>query len=143
MILEMLAQFAPVILIVVFLLGMVIGLPITWALGITTVVTVAIDPGITFAVVGQKLFSSADNFAMLAVPGFFLAGDIMTAGGLSKKLVEFADSLVCRFCRYALRLDTGRAVYCYNDSMYVFCRHFRFLCRNHSGHRRHHVSGNG
>ena len=32
MILEMLAQFAPVILIVVFLLGMVIGLPITWAL---------------------------------------------------------------------------------------------------------------
>ena len=53
MILEMLAQFAPVILIVVFLLGMVIGLPITWALGITTVVTVAIDPGITFAVVGQ------------------------------------------------------------------------------------------
>ena len=94
MILEMLAQFAPVILIVVFLLGMVIGLPITWALGITTVVTVAIDPGITFAVVGQKLFSSADNFAMLAVPGFFLAGDIMTAGGLSKKLVEFADSLV-------------------------------------------------
>lgn len=94
MILETLAQFAPVILIVVFLLGMVIGLPITWALGITTVVTVAIDPGITFAVVGQKLFSSADNFAMLAVPGFFLAGDIMTAGGLSKKLVEFADSLV-------------------------------------------------
>ena len=94
MILEMLAQFAPVILIVVFLLGMVIGLPITWALGITTVVTVAIDPGITFAVVGQKLFSSADNFAMLAVPGFFLAGDIMTAGGLPKKLVEFADSLV-------------------------------------------------
>ena len=94
MILEMLAQFAPVILIVVFLLGMVIGLPITWALGITTIVTVAIDPGVTFAVVGQKLFSSADNFAMLAVPGFFLAGDIMTAGGLSKKLVEFADSLV-------------------------------------------------
>ena len=84
MILEALAGFAPAILIIVFLLGMVIGLPITWALGVTTIVTVAIDPGITFAVVGQKLFSSADNFAMLAVPGFFLAGDIMTAGGLSK-----------------------------------------------------------
>lgn len=71
MILETLAQFAPVILIVVFLLGMVIGLPITWALGITTVVTVAIDPGITFAVVGQKLFSSADNFGHAGSSRFF------------------------------------------------------------------------
>ena len=131
MILEMLAQFAPVILIVVFLLGMVIGLPITWALGITTVVTVAIDPGITFAVVGQKLFSSADNFAMLAVPGFFLAGDIRTVqktGGI---------------CGFSGWMGDGRHLSCRDRLLRFFCRHFRFLCRNHSGHRRHHVSGNG
>lgn len=83
-----------IMLIVVLLVLMLAGLPITWALGAACVSAIALDPSLSFAVLSQKVFVGCDNFAMLAIPAFFLAGDIMSKGGLSKRLVTFADSMV-------------------------------------------------
>lgn len=85
---------AAILLIVVLLVLMLIGVPITWALGAACASAVLTDPRLSFAVLSQKVFVGSDNFAMLAIPAFFLAGDIMSKGGLSKQLVSFADSLV-------------------------------------------------
>ncbi len=86
--------FSAVLLICVLLVLMFLGLPISWALGAACVSAVITDPKLSFAILCQKIFTGCDNFSILALPAFFLAGDIMAKGGLSKRLVEFADSLV-------------------------------------------------
>lgn len=85
---------AAVMLIVVLLILMFAGVPITWSLGAACVASILLDPTLSFSVLCQKIFTGCDNFSMLALPAFFLAGDIMAKGGLSKRLVSFADSFV-------------------------------------------------
>ena len=87
-------DFAATAMIIVLLLAMAAGLEITWALGLSCVVAVLLDPKLTFVVVAQRIFAGSNSFTMLAIPAFMLAGDIMSKGGLSKRLVAFADSLV-------------------------------------------------
>ena len=85
---------AAIALIVVLIIAMACGLEITWALGFACVVAVLLDPKLTFVVIAQRIFTNSNSFSMLAIPAFMLAGDIMSKGGLSKRLVAFADSLV-------------------------------------------------
>ena len=85
---------AAIALIVVLIISMACGLEITWALGFACVVAVLLDPKLTFVVIAQRIFTNSNSFSMLAIPAFMLAGDIMSKGGLSKRLVAFADSLV-------------------------------------------------
>jgi len=82
------------VMIIVLLGLMLLGLPITWALGGACISAVLLDPTLSFTILAQKIFTGCDNFSMLAVPAFFLAGDIMSKGGLSKRLVAFADSII-------------------------------------------------
>jgi C4-dicarboxylate transporter DctM subunit len=84
---------AIVMLIVVVVLA-ALGLPIAWSLGGASIVAVLLEPNLSIGACIQKIFTGCDNFAMLAVPAFFLAGDIMGKGGLSKRLVALADSLI-------------------------------------------------
>ncbi|MGP1348606.1 MAG: TRAP transporter large permease [Stomatobaculum sp.] len=83
-----------VLLIAVLIVLMFLGVPITWSLGAACATAIFADPFLNFSVLCQKIFTGCDNFSMLALPAFFLAGDIMAKGGLSKRLVSFADSLV-------------------------------------------------
>lgn len=85
---------AAIALIVVLLVAMACGLEITWSLGLACVVAVLLDPKLTFVIVAQRIFANSNSFSMLAIPAFMLAGDVMSKGGLSKRLVAFADSLV-------------------------------------------------
>ena len=87
-------QTAAIALIVVLLVGMACGLEITWALGLSCIAAVLLDPKLTFVVIAQRIFANSNSFSMLAIPAFMLAGDVMSKGGLSKRLVAFADSLV-------------------------------------------------
>ncbi|MDR1931639.1 MAG: TRAP transporter large permease [Spirochaetales bacterium] len=84
---------AIVMIILVIVLG-ALGLPIAWALCCASLAAVLMDPALSLGVCVQKIFTGCDNFAMLAIPAFFLAGDIMSKGGLSRRLVTFADSLI-------------------------------------------------
>lgn len=85
---------AAIALIIVLIVTMACGLEITWSLGLACIVAVVIDPKLTFVVISQRIFANSNSFAMLAIPAFMLAGDIMSKGGLSKRLIAFADSLV-------------------------------------------------
>lgn len=85
---------AAIALIVVLLISMACGLEISWALGLACVTAIMIDPKLSLVVVAQRLFTNSNSFSMLAIPAFLLAGNIMSKGGLSKRLVAFADSLV-------------------------------------------------
>lgn len=83
---------AAIILIVIMLICLFIGVPISWSLMIASAASV-LASGIPASILCQRLFTSMDAFTMLAVPLFLVAGDIMAKGSISKRLVDFADSL--------------------------------------------------
>lgn len=85
---------AAIALVVVLIVAMACGMEISWSLGLACTVAVLLDPKLTFVVLAQRIFANSNSFSMLAIPAFMLAGDIMSKGGLSKRLVAFADSLV-------------------------------------------------
>lgn len=87
-------EIAMIALFATLFIALIIGVPIIWSLALASVVSIGFNPSLSFVVVGQRMFAGADSFSLLAVPAFMLAGDIMSNGGLSKRLIDFADSLV-------------------------------------------------
>lgn len=79
-----------------FLLLMLIGVPVALAMGITSIV-VAFQLDIPLSMVAQRMVAGINSFPFLAIPFFILAGEIMNAGGISKRLVALADVFVGRF----------------------------------------------
>ncbi len=85
--------FAITMLIFVGLL--LIGLPISICIGMATLLALYLND-IPAAFISQLSFSALDSFTYLAIPLFILAGYVMEAGGLSRRIVNFAASLVGR-----------------------------------------------
>lgn len=85
---------APIILLLTFVVLMILKVPISWSLITSSLLSLVFYKDIPFMVIVQRLFTGADTFSLLAVPFFILAGEIMSAGGLSRRLVDFANSLV-------------------------------------------------
>ncbi|RLC74645.1 MAG: TRAP transporter large permease, partial [Chloroflexi bacterium] len=81
------------VLTVGFLLLLALGVPIVFAIGISSVIAMWIL-GIDVVMLAQRIVAGTQSFALLAIPGFILAGDLMTAGGLSSHLINVADRLV-------------------------------------------------
>jgi len=82
-------------IIVLLLLTLIfLGLPIGYALGIVGLASAIIKGDIAPIVITQRLFTGVDSFPLMAIPFFMLAGKIMSRGSISKKLVDFAYSIV-------------------------------------------------
>lgn len=74
------------------LIMLVIGVPIAICLGIASVVTILVSGSTNLLpVVPQRMFTQADNFTLMAVPFFILAGNLMEKGGISKRLIDFFE----------------------------------------------------
>jgi tripartite ATP-independent transporter DctM subunit len=78
----------------VFLGLMALGLPIVACLALAGIVGVAWTQDVPLAVVAAKTVSASDNFILLAIPLFMLAGSLMTAGGIAQRLFDLARVLV-------------------------------------------------
>jgi len=76
------------------LLAMAIGIPISMALLVSGVALMWHLDMFDAQILAQNLLGGADNYPLLAVPFFLLAGEIMNEGGLSKPMVEFAMAMV-------------------------------------------------
>jgi len=74
-----------------FLLLMVIGVPIGLSIGVSALV-VFLSSGIPLQMVPQTLLEGNNSFALVAVPFFVLAGDILARGGISERIVAFAEA---------------------------------------------------
>jgi len=74
-------------------LMLILRVPLAFAIGLATIGALwsADIDMMTFA---QRMVSGTQSFSLLAIPFFILAGDLMTAGGISRRLVGFADVLV-------------------------------------------------
>ncbi|CDQ38806.1 TRAP transporter large permease [Virgibacillus salexigens] len=77
-----------------FLLFILIGMPIAFALGISTLATVLVTDAIPIDFFPQTAFTSIDNFPIMAVPFFIAAGVIMGSSSMIKKLLHLSDELL-------------------------------------------------
>jgi tripartite ATP-independent transporter DctM subunit len=87
---------AIIILILSFAFLLVIGLPIAFAIGLSTLLTMLSTmqtlPALT--TVAQRMATGLDSFALLAIPFFILAGQLMNRGGIARRLIDFAKVIV-------------------------------------------------
>ena len=79
-----------------FILFMVLGVPVGLAIGAAGLLIVLLS-GFPLAMIPQTMFSGNESFALVAVPFFVLAGDILARGGISERIVAFAEATLGRF----------------------------------------------
>lgn len=79
-----------------FLILLALGVPIAFGIGIATAITmiVSIPAGPALTTVAQQMATGLDSFALLAIPFFVLAGQLMNRGGIARRLIDLAKALV-------------------------------------------------
>ncbi|UCZ53864.1 TRAP transporter large permease [Bacillus shivajii] len=76
-----------------FLFLMFLGVPIAFSLGISSIIYLLInDIGLT--IIPSRMFSGINSFVLLCIPGFILAGNLMNAGGITERIIKFANDLL-------------------------------------------------
>lgn len=85
--------FGPVVLLGSLFLLILLDVPIAYALGLSAVIA-ALWSGIPIEAVFLKVSDGVDNFSLLAIPFFVLAGALMAEGGMASRLVAFANLFV-------------------------------------------------
>lgn len=88
--------FEVLVLVLSFLSLLIIGVPIAWSIGVSSLITmlISIDTIPAFTTMAQRIGTSLDSFTLLAIPFFILAGEIMNKGGIAPRLIKFAKNLM-------------------------------------------------
>jgi C4-dicarboxylate transporter DctM subunit len=85
-----------ILLVGIFLVCSLLGMPLAFSFGVAATVACLVGD-IPLQVIAQRLMIGINSFAFIAVPGFVLVGEIMTRGGVSRRLVNFSNSVVGHF----------------------------------------------
>lgn len=86
---------ALVMLVLLFAL-LAVGIPIAFSIGLSVLCVVTMTD-VPLTIFTQRIANAADSFALLAIPFFVLAGELMNRGGLTQRLVGFAQALIGHF----------------------------------------------
>jgi len=82
---------------IVFLLLLLVGIPICFVLGATTLFSFLHGSGLQFMpMLAQRIFAGMDMYVLLAIPLFILAGQVMGEAGLTDSIVRFSDAILGR-----------------------------------------------
>jgi len=76
-----------------FVVMLIIGVPIGYAIGLSVIFTIPLFTDINLMLVAQQSIVGVDSFPLMAIPFFILAGNIMSTGGVAKRLVHLANVL--------------------------------------------------
>lgn len=71
-----------------------IGVPVAVSLGLAAIIGIEAFTTLPLILVAQRMFTGIDSFPLMAIPLFILAGNLMSAGGISVRLVNFARAIV-------------------------------------------------
>jgi len=82
------------VMVVVFVILTAINTPIAYGMALGAVAALLVKGGIPLEALPQRLVGGVDSFPLLALPFFVLAGNLMNAGGITKRLIHFAESIV-------------------------------------------------
>lgn len=78
----------------VLALMLILGVPIAVSLGLSALFTMVFGYNVSLAVLPQKIFSGINSTPLLSIPFFILAGNIMTEGGISRRIVDFCNRII-------------------------------------------------
>lgn len=81
-------------LIILFFATLILGVPVAFTMGIAGITAILIDGSLNPLIATQRMFAGIDSFPLMAVPFFVLASELMTACGLTRSLLRFANALV-------------------------------------------------
>ena len=82
------------VLIIVFGALVVLNVPLGIGMGLASLAALAITQKVPLFVVAQRMFTGLDSFSLLAIPLFMIAGRLMERGGISRRLIGLATSMV-------------------------------------------------
>lgn len=77
-----------------FIAFIALGVPIAFALGTAAAIGLMLIEGAPLTMIASRTFGAVDNFTLLAIPFFILAGELMETGGISQRLILLARALV-------------------------------------------------
>lgn len=90
-------EYIPILVLIISFLGLLsIGTPVAWSIAISALLTMLVSiPFLPAATtLAQRMGAGLDSFALLAIPFFILAGNLMNKGGMAHRLIAFAKTLV-------------------------------------------------
>ena len=77
-----------------FFFLILVGVPIAYSLGLSSAFLIVFHLKLPLVLVSQQMFAAVDSFSFLAIPFFMLAGAFMSYGGVTRRLINFAHSIV-------------------------------------------------
>ncbi len=77
-----------------FFVLLLLELPVAFAIGVSSSVAVLLSERLPPTFIVSKIFAGLDSFPLMAIPFYVLAGNLMSEGGLTQKIVSFANALV-------------------------------------------------
>lgn len=90
-------EYVPILVLTISFFGLLaIDTPVAWSIAISSLLTmlVSIPAMPAFTTISQRMATGLDSFALLAIPFFILSGELMNNGGIAKRLIAFAKTLV-------------------------------------------------
>ncbi|EGA90903.1 TRAP-type transport system permease large protein [Planococcus donghaensis MPA1U2] len=80
------------LLFVSFIALIFLGVPVAFSLGLASFIYLMMA-GIPLNIIPQRMFGGLNSFVLLCIPGFILAGNLMNAGGITQRIIKFANDL--------------------------------------------------
>lgn len=77
-----------------FFVLLLLSVPIGYAIGISSLIAIYLYSDIPLLIIAQNAIAGVDSFPLLAIPFFMLAGNLMSSGGIARRLVNFFDALI-------------------------------------------------
>ena len=84
-------------MLVMFFVLMGLGMPIGFCLGLAAIAKVFLDGQVPVLILAQQVYEALDNFSLLAIPLFVLAGELMGVAGITERLVNLSRALIGHF----------------------------------------------
>nr|WP_246798180.1 TRAP transporter large permease subunit [Alkalibacter rhizosphaerae] len=81
------------ILFVSFIILIFFGLPVAFSLGASSLIYLLLED-IPLTIMAQKMYAGLDSFTLVSIPGFILAGNLMNTGGITRRIIDFANAIL-------------------------------------------------
>lgn len=88
-------MFIPLIIFVILLIFIFMGVPVSFSIGLTSLVSIYMfDLGVPLTIIPSHIFSGINSFSLMAIPFFIFGGEIMNKAGITRRIIDLADSIV-------------------------------------------------
>jgi tripartite ATP-independent transporter DctM subunit len=82
------------LMLALFFVFMCLGMPIAYCMAFAAILVILLDGQLPVLILAQQFYDSLDNFSLLAVPLFILAGELMSVAGITERLVGMSKAMI-------------------------------------------------